>query len=314
MKSVMYHYVRKAQPDVPFFTYLDADSFTQQIDYFQKNFNVLDKDAFEEVLDTGKPVPDSIVLTFDDGLSDHFDHVRPILVERGLWGIFYVSTKPYVEKKLLDVHRTHYLLGNVGGKHLLECIEGRIQSSMFVPDRVATLEGKTYTKQNNSPAVTQVKRLLNYFLKPEWKSKVLDSIMAEIVGDESSLADRFYLTKPQLNQMIDDGLAIGSHSHSHTLLSNLSIEQQELEIAESTRILQELTGNRLYRSFCFPYGGRQSYNGHTLSEISSASYRFGFSVESRDIEALDILENRFELPRYDCNEFPFGKATVGEPL
>ncbi|SAI28503.1 delta-lactam-biosynthetic de-N-acetylase [Bordetella trematum] len=312
MKSVMYHYVRKAQPDVPFFTYLDADSFTRQIDYFLKNFNVLDKDAFERVLETGKPVPGSIVLTFDDGLSDHFDHVRPILIERGLWGIFYVSTKPYVDKRLLDVHRTHYLLGNVGGKYLLECVEARIEGSMFVQERMAALDGKTYTKQNNSPAVTQVKKLLNYFLRPEWKSKVLDSIMSEIVGDESALAERFYLTESQLNQMIDDGLAVGSHSHSHTLLSNLSPEEQKQEISMSTKILQKMTGGRLFPSFCFPYGGRQSYSSHTLSEISSDFYKSGFSVESRDIDNLDITNRPYELPRYDCNEFLHGTAVIGE--
>jgi len=137
--------------------------------------------------------------------------------------------------------------------------------------------------------------------------------MRDVVADEAELAQQFYLTPAQIDAMIADGLAIGNHAHSHTLLSNLSDDQQAMEIERSTTLLYTLTGGRLSSSFCFPYGGKQSYTGITLRLLEQHGYRSGFSVESRDIDLQD-LRGKFELPRYDCNEFPHGAAVLGEPV
>lgn len=314
MKAVMYHYVRKPSAEVPHFTYLDADEFERQLDYFSKQYTVASRQQYLEALAAGEALKNSIILTFDDGLSDHYDFVRPALLKRGMWGIFFISTNPYVEQKLLDVHRTHYLLGKIGGAAFLRQVNSRIRDEMLLRDRAQLLEANTYTRQNNQQAVTSVKRLLNYLIRPESRRLLLDEIMQDVVGDESALAQDFYLSDTQIRQMVADGFDIGCHAHSHTLLSNLDESQQSHEISESTRILRGSTGNQLFPCFCYPYGGKHSYNADTLNLIEREGYTSGFSVESRDIVNSDLMAYRFELPRYDCNEFPHGKAVVGEPL
>jgi len=310
MKGVMYHYVREQRDDLPYFTYLHINAFERQLDYFVENHRIATQEAFENALTTGIPLKNTIILTFDDGLADHYHYVLPALAKRDLWGIFYVPTKPYVEAKLLDVHRIHYLLGCLGGEHLLNMIEPRIQDDMILKERRQIFESNTYRKQNNHQAVTQVKRLFNYFLKSECKTLVLDSIMREVVADEAALTKQFYLTQEQIEKMITDGLAIGCHAHSHTLLSNLSDHQQAVEIQQSTEILRTLTKDKLSPGFCFPYGGKQSYNETTLKLLRDHDYIYGFSVDSRDICTDDLLHSKFELPRYDCNEFPHGSAII----
>jgi len=310
MKGVMYHYVREHQDDLPYFTYLHIDNFERQLDYFVANHHVATEKEFEYALTTGTSLKNAVILTFDDGLADHYHHVFPALVKRGLWGIFYVPTKPYVEAKLLDVHRIHYLLGRLGGEHLLGMLEPEIQDGMLLTERRQMLEAATYRKQNNHQAVTRVKRLFNYFLKPECKTSILDSIMREVVTDEAALARKFYLTRKQMGKMIAGGLSIGCHAHSHTLLSNLSDHQQAAEIKQSTEILRTLTKGQLSLGFCFPYGGRQSYDETTLNLLRNHGYCYGFSVDSRDICDADLLRAKFELPRYDCNEFPHGAAVI----
>jgi len=310
MKGVMYHYVREHRDDLPYFTYLHIDSFERQLDYFVANHRVATQAEFEKSLATGIPLENAVVLTFDDGLADHHDYVYPALAKRGRWGIFYVPTQPYIEAKLLDVHRIHYLLGRLGGEQLLAIVTPKIRDDMILTDRLQQLEANTYRKQNNHQAVTQVKRLFNYFLKPECKTSVLDAIMQEVVGDEAELARAFYLTQHQIENMLAAGLSIGCHAHSHTLLSNLSDQQQTIEIQQSTDILHTLTNGKLSPGFCFPYGGRQSYNDTTLALLRKHDYRYGFSVDSRDISADDLLHSTFELPRYDCNEFPHGVAVI----
>ena len=90
----MYHYVRPERADLPYFRYLHAQDFARQLDWLEANMGFVSRDDFERTLATGEPIPGA-VLTFDDGFSDHFDHVLPELTRRGLWGVFYVPTGVY---------------------------------------------------------------------------------------------------------------------------------------------------------------------------------------------------------------------------
>ena len=110
----MYHYVRLENKDLPYFRYLHVDDFKKQLDYFWDNFGYVKKDVFEASLKTGDP-SEGVVLTFDDGFKDHLHFVLPLLEERGLWGAFYIPTRPYVDGRMLDVHRIHMLIGAKGG-------------------------------------------------------------------------------------------------------------------------------------------------------------------------------------------------------
>ena len=118
MKAVMYHYVRADSPDFPHFRHLHTDDFKAQLDYFEKEYGFVKKDAFLNAF-LGGPLPSGMVLTFDDGLADHYVTVFPELQKRGLWGIFYVPTDPHMSGKMLSVHRTHLLLGAFGGNAVL---------------------------------------------------------------------------------------------------------------------------------------------------------------------------------------------------
>ena len=59
----------------------------------RRNDRYLSREEFESACESGRAA-DGLVLTFDDGLIDHYRYVLPLLVERGLFGIFYVCTAP----------------------------------------------------------------------------------------------------------------------------------------------------------------------------------------------------------------------------
>jgi len=311
MKSVMYHYVRKANSDLPHFIYLHVDDFEKQIDYFCENYHVVSKKEFDECLEKKETIENGIVLTFDDGLIDHYRYVYPILKKRGLWGVFYIPTKPYEEKVLLDVHRVHYLLGKYGGEKILDLLKSILTDEDLIEGNEELFISSTYTKQDNDTYTTQVKQIVNYYMKPEKKSEVLKKILDLLHENEEILFETYYINKGQVNDMIDNGMSIGSHGHSHTLFSNMNFNEQEQEIKKSIKIIQSMTNHRMYNSFCYPYGGQQSYDKNTLKILEQQNFECAISVESRDILVEDI-ENKYEIPRYDCNEFQYGKATKGQ--
>ena len=96
----MYHYVRPDSSRLPFFRHLHIDDFRQQLDYFETNYELIDRERFLDSLNTGVAAPNGCVLTFDDGFKDHYQYVLPELTSRGLWGVFYVPTGMYESGEL----------------------------------------------------------------------------------------------------------------------------------------------------------------------------------------------------------------------
>lgn len=306
----MYHYIRPESDEMQYLRHLSLDNFRKQLDAFSMNFRFITQKEFLEVLD-GRPVEDNAVaLSFDDGLTDHIQYVLPELLSRGLWGMFYIPTAPYFTGKLLDVHRTHWLLGKFGGSAILAELKNRLKDVMVKEDFVNQFQNVTYVSQDNSSDQLLCKKILNYFISNEWKEKVLDDLMASFFKNgESSLREQYYLKPSEICELQNKGMWVGSHSVSHPVFSKLSPEEQEREIKDSFDFLENTTGGLTLRSFCYPYGGFHSFTDTTERLLSKHGSRFALNVESRDAVDLDFTKRPQALPRFDCNKFPHGTAS-----
>jgi peptidoglycan/xylan/chitin deacetylase (PgdA/CDA1 family) len=306
----MYHYVRPERAALPHFRYLPLDSFRRQLDHFAATAHIAGAAEFQHALDSGQPSPDAVVLTFDDGLRDHYEHVLPELCARGLWGIFFACTLPSAEQRMLDVHKVHLALGRAGGSAVLRELEALIGPEMLEPEYVARLEAELYRGHVEDEATARVKRLLNYYLRLEHRARLCHELFVRTGGSEIADVARHYAGADQLREMHTRGMSIGAHSVSHRLLSQLSPAEQATEVRSSIESLQQILGERV-TSFCYPYGGDHSFNAETLQLLAAAQVEFAFSVEPRDISAADLRARRLCLPRYDCNLFPHGASRVG---
>jgi peptidoglycan/xylan/chitin deacetylase (PgdA/CDA1 family) len=315
MQIATYHYVRRADPALPYFRFLHVEDFRAQLDYFQRRYRMIGRDAFLAVLDGAPLAEDGMVLSFDDGLREHYETVLPELEARGLWGLFFVSTGPIEggplgRLRLLRVHRLHHLLGVHGGVALRAALEPMIDDDMLDPALVAHFNGRIYRWQKNDDATGWVKRMLNYYLAERWRDQVLDELCANLL-DEPAWAERLYLTAPQVNDLQARGMLVGSHTVSHPVMSLLSTENQRREIAASFAALERITGGLVLRSFCHPYGTGPTHNEDTERLLGEEGCRCAFVVEPRPVTASDLLERPQALPRFDCNMYPHGAASLG---
>ena len=310
MKAVMYHYVREQNPALPHFRFLALQDFRRQLDHFAIHHGFVTREEWRTYVTTGQmPATDGkVVLTFDDAMSCHYTHVFPELLSRGLWGIFYVPTGPYTGSGLLDVHRIHLLCGAEDGQALWDHAQTLVTEDMIPHARRAAFRDATYSAQINAPGVTEFKRLLNYFIDEGYRSDVIDRIAAEfgVIFDPTS----FYVPAPALAQMAREGMLIGAHSVSHPVMSKLCPAAQRAEIAGSLGWIDQSVGEQDLRSYCHPYGGFHSFDEHTVGWLHDQRVDFSFNVQPRDIAALDIVQQRHALPRYDCNHFPHGQTYV----
>ena len=309
MRAVMYHYVLEDSAGPPFgYYHLDLADFRLQLDHFQDEFHILDQEEFLSTLRGNRaPRKDDLVLTFDDGLRCHFVEVLPELVERNLWGMFYVSSGPYLETSVLDVHRIHALLGKHGGEVVAGYLADLLAKRMVSTEHRNRFSDVVYADQENPDSVYHVKRLLNFDVDVDVRHDVLDSLERRLFDAPLRPSD-VYMTREEIRELAASGMHVGAHASTHTPMSKLRRGEQEKEITQSFGFIKDTLSELLVPSYCHPYGGPHTYTGDTLDLLEEASCSFAFGVDSRPITETVIADERLTLPRYDCNEFPHGEA------
>ncbi|MFD1514271.1 polysaccharide deacetylase family protein [Halomarina rubra] len=309
MRAVMYHYVRPDLDRPPGGYYrMDREDFRAQLDHLESEYDLLGRDRLLAVVrGERRPPDDGVVLTFDDGLVDHHEWVLPELRERGLSGVFFVSTGP-LDGDVLAVHRAHALLGAVPADEVHDALLETLVERGLSPEtgESADTYGDTETGATDHAAV--VKRLVNFELPVDSVPSVLDAVERRLsVGPLDPEA--FYLTDDDLGDLRDAGMVLGAHTVTHRVLSRLSPQTQRTEVRESFDRLERVVGPLEERLFAYPYGGPETYTATTRSILEEADCTAAFTTVSGEIDVHDVVTRPLELPRMDCNEFPHGSAS-----
>ena len=304
----MYHYVREHDKEFPNFRFLDFDNFKKQLDFFDQEFGFVEFYEWKNFVENGvyPRKKGKVVLTFDDALKCHFNYVFPELKRRSLWGIFYVSTEPYKNDEIMDVHRIHLLCGAFEGKDLYNELINTINDDIIPDSKIPEFRNLTYNKQKNNENVTEFKRILNYFIDYKYRKLIIDKICKNFGLDFN--ASQFYVENKNLKLMSDNGMVIGSHTLNHPVMSKLSFNEQDKQISESFKYLQDLNIEN-DKTYCHPYGGFHSFNDDTIYILEKENVKYSFNVEAREIEKDDLKLNKQSLPRFDCNLFKFGQVS-----
>jgi peptidoglycan/xylan/chitin deacetylase (PgdA/CDA1 family) len=303
----MYHYVRDlGRSRFPAIKGLSLERFSRQLDYIQARYTPITVETLTDALQSPEEAlpPNAILLTFDDGYSDHFANVFPVLDERGIQGCFFPPAEAILEHKVLDVNKIHFVLAS--GRNP-EILLDRVLKIVEGTDPDYPLQSKDFYLQKlggdhrfDSREVITLKRLLQRELPEPIRRPVVQGLFAEYVtADETAFACELYLTLDQISCMRRHGMHFGSHGYSHAWLNHLSPEAQTLEIDRSLEFLKNFGVTADNWTICYPYGG---FNDSLLKLLRSRGCGLGFSVEAR-VADLD-QDERLTLPRIDTNDLP----------
>ena len=114
------------------------------------------------------------------------------------------------------------------------------------------------------------------------------------------------MKKKHLEELVQNNMIIGAHSHTHRVLSKLRKKDCEKDISTS---LDFVNNFNFQKTFCYPYGGFHTFNESIQKYLKKKKVSFSMNVESRDINYDEFFNKRYSLPRYDCNNFIHGKIT-----
>jgi peptidoglycan/xylan/chitin deacetylase (PgdA/CDA1 family) len=304
---VMYHYVRDlANSRFPAIKGLTVDRFRRQLDHIQANYNPITvEDLLNAMSSPHKYLPPNpILLTFDDGYSDHFLNVFPLLEERGIKGCFFPPAQAVLEHRVLDVNKIQFVLASVSNAwKLLDQVFDALdefREEYSLKSREGYLIAITEKHRYDPREVTILKRLLQRELPEKVRAELVRRLFEEhVTSDEEAFARELYMSVEQISCLRRQGMHIGSHGYTHAWLDHLLPESQADEIDRSLTFLREVGVDMDDWTICYPYGG---YNDSLLGLLQDRRCRLGFTVEARTANL--NVDGRLTLPRIDTNDLP----------
>jgi peptidoglycan/xylan/chitin deacetylase (PgdA/CDA1 family) len=306
LKAVMYHYVRPQSGGLPYFPYLRLADFERQLDFFARNHGFVSRDGFLKWRDGSSPAPQGILLTFDDGLNDHLEHVLPVLRRRNLFGLFYVTSGPPLTGQLLDVHKVHLALGRLGGEAALVWLK-ESAPDLLGPD-VSDDAASHYAAQTSDEATRFIKHLFNWKLSPAERRVALDGLFRHAFGGRPPDWRSIYLDDSGVRTLTEAGMGVGAHGHSHFIPAHLPVAEQRAEVTISCDYVDRAGGSRAW-GYCYPYGSADAISEEVREAVAAAGCPLAFAVEPADIDAAIASTPRYALPRHNCNMFPCGSVS-----
>ena len=303
---VMYHYVRDLKysryPDIKG---LDISLFYEQIKYLKKHYQFITMEMLMDSIENNKSLPNkSILLTFDDAYSEHFNYVFPFLDKHNIQGSFFPPVKAITENKVLDVNKIHFILASENNKSkIISEIQNeldkfrkdyKLESFSFYFDKLAQ------TTRFDSADVIFIKRLLQVELEESLRKTITNNLFERIVGiDENSFSRELYMNTEQIQCLNRNGMYIGSHGYDHYWLGSLEQEKQKIEIEKALDFLKIIGSDTKNWAMCYPYG---NYNETTLKLLKEYDCKLALTTE---VNIADIQKyNKYTLPRLDTNDLP----------
>jgi len=276
---LMYHYVRDPGDDAEAgsgIPGLPVHVFEAQLQEFLKQYTFI---AWPEVLmaiQGEKPLPVSAcLLTFDDGVRDHYSNVYRILSERNLSGLFFALDRIEADGLTL-AHKIHFLLAKLGLPALREAIWQKLNPAQR--ERFTQAE-RGYQLKYRPDSMDGRINLLKVVLQRDLSSEV-DMLLGELfemhVGSENETARNYYLNPEQLREMAANGMHFGGHSRSHPWFDWIDADQRRLEIKASADWLRQIDPGPW--AFAYPYGG---LSNDSPSLLKANGFAAAFTTQSQ---------------------------------
>lgn len=304
---VMYHYVRELRRSkYPEIKGLEVSLFEGQIEYMRRFYTfVSPQQVVQACLGQASLPPNAALLTFDDGYSDHYTHVFPILKRQGISGVFFPPAAAILEHRVLDVNKIHYVLASAAPtQEIIETLYAELEALRSQGHALASNEElyAQFAGQGiyDPPDVVFIKRLLQRGLAPKLRGALVDKLFRQhVTQDEAAFAKELYLSREQIQEMQAQGMVFGNHGYEHVWMDRLPPQAQRRELEKGLEFLQELGAATTNWLMCYPYGAHNESLRALCAELGCAA-AFTTQVDIAKVGP----EHALSLARLDTNDLP----------
>lgn len=253
---MMYHYVRDPGDEAEAgsgISGMSVQAFETQLDTLSQLHNFVTWPDVRLAIQENKPLPRSAcLLTFDDGVRDHFINVFRILHDRNISGLFFVLDR-LADDGLVLANKIHFLLAKLGLPGFREAVWEKLNPAQR---QQFTQAENQYQHKYPSPTKDSQITVLKAVLQRDLSTQV-NTLLSELfemhVGSENETARSYYLNLDQIREMCAGGMHFGGHSRNHPWFDWIEAHARNDEIKASSEWLQRIEPGPW--AFAYPYGG-----------------------------------------------------------
>tara|TARA_R100001460_G_scaffold82140_2_gene123151 strand:+ start:389 stop:1273 length:885 start_codon:yes stop_codon:yes gene_type:complete len=262
---------------------ISAHKFNEQMRIIKKYFNPMSLNKLVELYDKGQLPNYAVAITFDDGYRDFAEYAFPILKNEKIPVTLFVTT------------------GFINGDLWLwpDCLKYIIDKEpVKIKWIIKELSKDIKVSDNNHDLWNEVADYCMTIPESE-KNIFIDKLYDYAQLEKPKKAPEGYrpLSWEQLKEMRKYGLEIGSHSHTHPILTQLTPEELSYELEVSK---QQISQN-LYLdpvAFCYPNGLPGDFNNDIEKATENAGYKYALAA----FPGRYPIENRWAINRYASSE------------
>lgn len=261
-----------------------AEKFDQQLRILKSRYNFIGLPECQHYVENPSELKHFLLmLTFDDGFRDNFDIALPILKSHGVSATFFLVTSLIGSSVVPWWDRIAYMVRNAPAR----AVQLHYPTSATIPlvgDREISIRNVLRHFKCSSSVSTD-----KYLAQIE-----------EVTGVTSPVAtERRFIDWSEARRMLSEGMSIGSHTRSHTILSQLSYDDQILELRHSKQELESQLRTKI-DAIAYPVGSRTAFTSNTQRAVAETGYRTAFSKYG-GVNAVGSLQP-YDLRRIDSPE------------
>ncbi|MEZ5550308.1 MAG: polysaccharide deacetylase family protein [Pseudomonadales bacterium] len=241
---------------------VSSATFEKQMRFLKRWYPPSDSGVLD---DQGNPSKISVLVTFDDGWQDNFDHAAPIMRAHDIPGVIFLATdyigtdNLFWQEKLIKAVRRIWSASGGEDPRLERIIQRKSRSR---ESRTARALISEYVSDLKTRGEGEIRAALDVFGAASRNIVAADEV------------DRFMTWSQARELLASQRIEFGSHTASHRMMTQLDDENIEEELSVSRQKLErELSREGIL--FAYPNGDR---NERVERILDGSAYRYAFEV------------------------------------
>jgi len=268
------------------------DDFRKEIEFLQPYFDIVSFDTVVEALKNNKPfVRPTIAITIDDGFKDNFELLFPILKEKSVPAMIFLSTSVIGTKKRNWVDR----LGDVTldstkeSVHIIDLFGNEALPLGSIADKRLTYNRivqklKDVEMNTRDGCIKKIEEQLGF---PKEKEPLM-------------------LNWDEVRTMSNSNVAFGAHTHTHPILTKIPLEEAKKDILDSKVTIEQELGGEV-KHFAYPNGRIEDFNDdlrkycQEIGFSSISTFDYGNNREQSDVWSLKRIGSESPISLFAVN-------------
>ena len=233
--------------------------FEAQMRLISQRYHPISAEEALEAIERGASLPqDAVLVTVDDGYCDFQEVIFPIVRRYGIRPVLFVPTA-YVGQ------------GAFWWDQLFDALQQT--HAQEIPTPLGRLSLRTPAEKQAA-----LEHLRAYLKRSPFEQarRELEALCAAAAPDLLP-PERVTLDWDELRALARAGVTIAAHTHTHPILSHISLDQARDEIRKSQRLIAQEIGQAL-PIFAFPDGNRSAFTPEVMSLLRGEGFKLAWTM------------------------------------